>query len=235
VSSFKRGTLIAEGVRDLDAHQRRICDPDGYRPDRCPRCGHDVLHVHCYPERHPRGEPDTPPVVRVAQYMCAADECNATWRILPVLATDVVRPDRHRSRRSAVVNVKPAEHALDRDRLRRIDDRHRIRWYALAESLMRPTFVEVACILSKKRREMLVVDDQHMVKYLSARTAHERSDTEFMFGARIAVRITFVQTPCATRSNTGPNLSSRSRSSTAGASPSIVALRSCCVVHAWVG
>jgi len=84
VSSFKGGTLIAEDVRDLEAHQRRICDPDGYRPDRCPRCGHDVLHVHCYPERHPRGEPGMPPVVRVAQYQCAEAECGATWRILPM-------------------------------------------------------------------------------------------------------------------------------------------------------
>ena len=25
-----------------------------------------------------------PPVVRVAQYICAADECSATWRILPM-------------------------------------------------------------------------------------------------------------------------------------------------------
>jgi hypothetical protein len=84
VSSFKGGTLIAEDVRDLDAHQRRLCDPDGYRPGRCPRCGHDVLHVHCYPERHPRGEPGMPLVVQVAQYMCAAAECGATWRVLPM-------------------------------------------------------------------------------------------------------------------------------------------------------
>jgi hypothetical protein len=84
VSSFKGGTLIAEDVYDLDAHLRRICDPDGYRPDRCPRCGHDVLHVHSYPERHPRGEPGMPPVVRVAQYICAAVECSATWHILPM-------------------------------------------------------------------------------------------------------------------------------------------------------
>jgi hypothetical protein len=84
VSGFKGGTPIAEDVRDLDAHRRRICDPDGYHLGRCPRCGHDVLHVHCYPERHPRGEPGTPPVVRVAQYMCGADECSATWRILPM-------------------------------------------------------------------------------------------------------------------------------------------------------
>lgn len=84
MSSFKGGTLIAEDVRDLDAHRRRICDPDGYRPERCPRCGHDVLHVHCYPERHPRGEPGMPLVVQVAQYMCAAAECGATWRVLPM-------------------------------------------------------------------------------------------------------------------------------------------------------
>jgi hypothetical protein len=84
VSSFKGGTLIAEDVHDLDAHLRRIRDPDGYRPDQCPRCGHDVLHLHSYPERHPRGEPGMPPVVQVVQYMCAADECSATWRILPM-------------------------------------------------------------------------------------------------------------------------------------------------------
>jgi hypothetical protein len=84
VSSFKGGTLIAEDVHDLDAHQRRISDPDGYRPHRCPRCGHDVLHVHSYPERHPRGEPGMPPVVQVVQYRCAANECRATWRILPM-------------------------------------------------------------------------------------------------------------------------------------------------------
>lgn len=84
MSSFKGGTLIAEDVHDLDAHLRRLCDPDGYRPDRCPRCGHGVLHVHSYPERHPRGEPGMPLVVRVVQYICAAEECSATWRILPM-------------------------------------------------------------------------------------------------------------------------------------------------------
>jgi hypothetical protein len=83
MSRFKGGTLIDEDVRDLEAHERRICDPDGYRPERCPRCGHDVLHVHGYPERHPRGEPGMPPVVLIIQYICAAVACAATWRILP--------------------------------------------------------------------------------------------------------------------------------------------------------
>ena len=84
VSRFKGGTLIDEDVRDFEAHERRVCDPDRYRPKRCPRCGHDVLHVHCYPERHPRGDSRMPPVVRIVPYVCASSECGATWRILPM-------------------------------------------------------------------------------------------------------------------------------------------------------
>jgi hypothetical protein len=84
VSRFKGGTLIDEDVQDLEAHERRLCDPDGYRPGRCARCGHDVLHVHAYPERHPRGELGMPAVVRIIQYVCAAAKCGATWRILPI-------------------------------------------------------------------------------------------------------------------------------------------------------
>jgi len=84
VSRFKGGTLINEEVHDLETHERRLCDPDGYRPCRCPRCGHGILHVHCYPERHPRGELGLPPVVRIVQYVCAGVGCGATWRILPM-------------------------------------------------------------------------------------------------------------------------------------------------------
>ncbi len=84
VSRFKGGTLIDEEVHDLETHEKRLCDPDGYRPCRCPRCGHGVLHVHCYPERHPRGELGMPAVVRIVQYVCAAAGCGATWRILPM-------------------------------------------------------------------------------------------------------------------------------------------------------
>lgn len=63
----------------------------------------------------------------------------------------------------------------------------------------------------------------------------KRSEIAFIFGARTAARITFAPTPRASRSSAGPNLSSRSRSRTAGASPSMVALRRCCAVHACVG
>lgn len=54
-----------------------------------------------------------------------------------------------------------------------VDDRHRIGWYALAEPLMQPTFVEVARILAEKRREALVVDEHLVIKCLSACAAHE--------------------------------------------------------------
>lgn len=83
VSRHKGGTLIDESVRDLVDHARRICDPDGYRPASCPRCGYGGLHVHCYRERLPRGEAGMPPVVRIVQYICASPDCGATWRVLP--------------------------------------------------------------------------------------------------------------------------------------------------------
>jgi hypothetical protein len=83
VSRYKGGTLVHEDVCDLGVHAQRVCDPDGYRPAACPRCGHGELHVHCYPERRPRGEAGMPPVIRIVQYICASSDCGATWRILP--------------------------------------------------------------------------------------------------------------------------------------------------------
>jgi DNA-directed RNA polymerase subunit RPC12/RpoP len=83
VSRHKGGTLIDESICDLVDHVRRVCDPDGYRPASCPRCGHRRLHVHCYRERHPRGEAGLPPVIRIVQYICTRSDCGATWRILP--------------------------------------------------------------------------------------------------------------------------------------------------------
>lgn len=80
VTSYKGGTLIDGTVGDLAAHQKALCTGDGYRPARCAKCLHDVLHVHDYIERHPRGEPGLP-VVIVIRYQCAG--CEATWRILP--------------------------------------------------------------------------------------------------------------------------------------------------------
>lgn len=83
-SRFKGGTLIAEDVRDLAEHRRRLADPDRYRPAQCSRCGHDHLHVHSRPERRPLGDPSLPPSLIVLQFLCAAKACGATWRILPL-------------------------------------------------------------------------------------------------------------------------------------------------------
>ena len=65
-SSQKGGTIIAEDVTDRATHDRRICDPDGYRPAFCPNCGERTLHVHddrdrigrvivCGEDQHPGG------------------------------------------------------------------------------------------------------------------------------------------------------------------------------------
>jgi hypothetical protein len=83
-SRYKGGTLIAEDVLDLAAHEKRIRFPDGYRLNACPRCGCRVLHVHDYSERMPRGEPGWPAVITIVRYICVETTCGATWRILPV-------------------------------------------------------------------------------------------------------------------------------------------------------
>jgi hypothetical protein len=81
-SRYKGGTLIAEDVLDVGTHRRRLADPDGYRPARCPRCGCVVLHIHDYPERKPRGEGFVV-VLPIVRHICADLACKATWRILP--------------------------------------------------------------------------------------------------------------------------------------------------------
>lgn len=84
-ASQKGGTLIIEEVTDRAMHELRLSSPDGYRPSRCARCGHDVLHLHDYPERKLFAEPldaERPAaVVRIVRHECAA--CWAIWRILP--------------------------------------------------------------------------------------------------------------------------------------------------------
>lgn len=81
-SSYNGGTLIVASVTDRAAHEALLCDPDGYRPSECARCGHPTLHIRAYPERRPRGEASDTPICLV-QYVCADDDCGATWRMLP--------------------------------------------------------------------------------------------------------------------------------------------------------
>jgi hypothetical protein len=80
-SSQKGGTIIAEDVVDLETHRKRLCDPDGYRPERCLKCLCGRLHVHDYRERKLRGQRDAV-VARIARYVCWA--CGTVWRVLPV-------------------------------------------------------------------------------------------------------------------------------------------------------
>lgn len=79
-SSQKGGTIIAEDVTELATHDRRICDPDGYRPPFCPNCGEKTLHVHDYRERVLRAEPGAS-VARVVRHECVG--CDAVWQVLP--------------------------------------------------------------------------------------------------------------------------------------------------------
>lgn len=81
-SRFKGGTLIAEEVWTPEEHQRRIRDPDGYRPCACGSCGSTELHVHDYLERKPLGLARVA-VVRVVRFICVNPDCRATWRVLP--------------------------------------------------------------------------------------------------------------------------------------------------------
>jgi len=79
-SSQKGGTIIAEDVTDQATHERRICDPGGYRPPFCPNCGATTLHIHDYRRRILRAEPDEP-VARIVRHECV--RCEAIWQTLP--------------------------------------------------------------------------------------------------------------------------------------------------------
>ncbi len=83
-SRYKGGTLVAEDVADLAEHERRLCDPDLYRPSECQRCGHGQLHVHDRPERRPKGDSSLPAALAVLVFRCTWPSCGASWRILPL-------------------------------------------------------------------------------------------------------------------------------------------------------
>ena len=109
-SRYKGGTLIAEDVLDVATHQRRLADPNGYRPARCPRCGCEVLHVHDYPERRPRGEACAL-VLRIVRHICAAPACAATWRILPAFLARHLWRHWRTVERTALPGAPPERHA----------------------------------------------------------------------------------------------------------------------------
>ena len=125
-SSQKGGTIIAEDVTDRATHDRRICDPDGYRPAFCPKCGDRTLHVHDYRDRVLRAEPGAP-VARVVRHECVG--CDAIWQILPAFIA------RHLWRTWSVVErtlsgAEPPPPTLETRRWPRVPERTRRRWRA---------------------------------------------------------------------------------------------------------
>jgi len=123
-STQKGGTIIAEDVTDQATHDRRICNPDGYRPTFCPTCRGRTLHVHDYRERVLLAEPGEP-VARVVRHECVG--CEAIWQILPAFIA------RHlwRSWRVVEHTLKghgPSPAPLETRRWPRVPDRTQRRW-----------------------------------------------------------------------------------------------------------
>ena len=79
-SMQKGGTIVAEDVTDLVTHERRLCDPDGYRPPFCPRCRYPTLHIHEYRWRRLLADPEHG-LARVVRHECVG--CGAIWQVLP--------------------------------------------------------------------------------------------------------------------------------------------------------
>lgn len=125
-SSQKGGTIVAEDVTDRATHDRRICNPDGYRPAFCPNCGDTTLHVHDYRERVLRAEPGEP-IARVVRHACIG--CDAIWQILPAfIARHLWRTWRVVEHAMTEAAPPPATH--ETRRWPRVAQRTRCRWRA---------------------------------------------------------------------------------------------------------
>ncbi len=124
-STPKGGTLIAADVLTLEAHAARVCDPDGYRPRACRRCGHAVLHVHDYRYRtaqRDRASGGATPIV-IVRHACANAACGAIWQTLPAFLP------RHLWHPWRVVEAASFGDAPAADR-RDVPQRTRARWAA---------------------------------------------------------------------------------------------------------
>ena len=75
-SSVKGGTVIAADVPKREEHERRLVDPETYRPPPCRHCGRR-LHGHGTRPRMPRGE--TP--IDLRRYRCPS--CGGVVQVLP--------------------------------------------------------------------------------------------------------------------------------------------------------
>ena len=80
----KGGTLIFEGVDSLQEHRQLLCDPGGYRPERCSSCGSLRLHAHDFRVRV-LDDGEQILVETIRRFRCANKACKAVWRILPAV------------------------------------------------------------------------------------------------------------------------------------------------------
>src|SRR6266540_1449529 len=125
-SSQKGGTIIAEDVTDRATHDRRICNPDEYRPRFCPNCGETTLHVHDYRERILRADPGEP-AARIVRHECIG--CSAIWQTLPVfIARHLWRS--WRVVEHALTGAAPPRTESEARRWPRVPERTRRRWRA---------------------------------------------------------------------------------------------------------
>jgi hypothetical protein len=125
-SSQKGGTIIAEDVTERCEHERRICNPDAYRPVFCPTCGGRRLHVHDYRQRVLRAEPGEP-MARVVRHECVG--CTAIWQVLPAfIARQLWRTWRVVER--ALRGAQPVPTTIEGRRWPPVPERTRRRWRA---------------------------------------------------------------------------------------------------------
>jgi len=85
---IKGGTVIAEVVRDLETHRRKLLDPEEYRSviGACRACGSSGLHALCFRDRVLRGASDEAVEIEtVRMYRCASKSCGAVFTVLPAI------------------------------------------------------------------------------------------------------------------------------------------------------
>lgn len=115
-------------MTDRETHARRVCDPDGYRPERCPRCLHPTLHLHDHLERVQRADPHGS-VISIVRYQCAHPDCGATWRVLPAfVARHLWHPWDRITEQVVTADAPDATQSAPRPRAAAIPPRTRERW-----------------------------------------------------------------------------------------------------------
>ena len=142
-SSQKGGTLIDESVLDLESHEHLLrCG--GYRPERCPRCNHEFLHIHDYRVRNLLADPARE--VTVVRFLCA--KCGATWQVLPAFVA------RHLWRSWPTVEAATVGADAERPQCEAVPERTIRRWLARLRSA---AVLLVAVLATSEQPDLIAV------------------------------------------------------------------------------